>query len=174
MSINMRSVAEATLQPGQIQEIHFSDACVSERVLQNDIVGTDTVKANAITLAKAADDVRMHQFVGEETEVSATGTTWVDAKTARFVKHPFNPSEQLRLIASLKTNDALKTAHLGLFIDDVEELDLTSVDTNYEMVSGVVDISALATGRHEIVIKLKSEDAAGESWNDMIDVMFVK
>lgn len=172
--ISMRKVTEAELQPGQIQEIHFSPLCIPEGALKDDIIGSGKVKDHAITLAKAADDVRLHQFIGEETEVSATGDVWSDAKGAKFVKHPSNPSTKMRLIASLKTNDVLKTAHIGVFIDDVEELDLTSASLTYEFVDGEIDISALAAGRHELIVKLKNEAVDGEAWNDMIDVMFIK
>ncbi len=174
MAINMRKATEAILTPGIIKEEHFSAACIPEGALQVDIIDTDKLKANCVTLAKSADDVRLHQFVGEETEVSVTGNTWVAAKIARFVKHPKNPATALRVIASLKTNDVLKAAHLGVFIDTVEELDLSNSSLVYDLVDGDIDISALANGRHDIEIKLKSVEATGESWNDHIDVMFIK
>lgn len=184
MSINIRRVTEATLQPNQVQSIHIAAGAVIEdkigigavtnAKLADDGISTAKLQNAVVTLAKASDDVRMHEFVGEESEIFIQGTTWEIVKTARFVKGPSNPLSKMRFIGSLKTSVAGMTAHLGIDIDTVNKLDLTSTDTIYELVTGEFDVSALTTGRHNVDVKLKSEEAAESAFNDHVDIMFVK
>lgn len=51
---------------------------------------------------------------------------------------------------------------------------MNSVSTDYELVNGEADISDLSTGKHAITIKLVNAEADGISYNDYIDIYFVK
>jgi len=98
----------------------------------------------------------------------------VNAPSTRFVKNAANPSSKLRFIGSLKTSVAGATAHIGVDVDTINMLDLTSAAVVYELVTGEFDISGLSTGRHAIDVTLKSEEVAESAYNDQIDILFIK
>ena len=77
-------------------------------------------------------------------------------------------------MATLKSDDEANTASLAIDVDTVQELELTSTSISYEVVSGEIDVSGLANGKHSVDIKLKSSDVAGISSSDLVDVMIVK
>jgi len=160
---------------GELPSGKLEDGAVIEGKLADLAVTTTKLQNAAVTLAKSDDDSRLTQFAGDETEVSSTGTDEVEQKAFDFVKvsGKFSPTK-MRLIATLKTDDVLNTASLLIYIDDVLELTLTSTSTTYELVSGEIDVSALAAGKHSVSIKTKSSDAAGITSNDHMDALFVK
>jgi len=160
---------------GELPSGKLEDGAVIEGKLADLAVSTTKLQNAAVTLAKSDDDSRLTQFAGDETEVSSTGTDEIEQKAFDFVKvsGKFSPTK-MRLIATLKTDDVLNTASLLIYIDDVLELTLTSTSTTYELVSGEIDVSALAAGKHTVVIKTKSSDAAGIAYNDHMDALFVK
>lgn len=155
-----------------------------ESKLADDIIGDSKIKANALTLAKAADDLAVSLYNSEEVEVSYgngvdNGDIESDGiKELNFVKvgGHYNP-KKIRFLASLKTNNSLYTATLNLYFNDeiTPRIVLTSTsDSDYELVSGVADISDLPAGKHKWTMKLVSSDPAGIVYNDYSETKWVK
>jgi len=174
MAINMRKVTEAVLTPKSVKEEHLDDLAISERTIQPDAVNTDSLQDAVVTLAKSADDVRLHQFVGEESEVQVTGDVYEIVKITKFIKHIFSPVIKIRVLATLKTDDIANTASFAIYIDDDVKLELTSTEIDYELVNGEFDTSGLANGKHSLDVRLKSSDAAGIAYSDLVDILMVK
>jgi len=162
---------------GQISSDQLADGAVLEQKLADLAISTAKLKDNVVTLAKASDDVKLNSFIGDETEVSVAGTTEQDVKEFNVpkVSGKFVPTK-IRVLASLKTNDALYTATLKVYVnsDVTPILTLTSTSVTYELAAGEADISALADNqKHLIRVALVSDNVAGVAYNDSIDVMLV-
>jgi hypothetical protein len=153
MSINLRKVGEV------------ADGSVT----------TEKLADGAVTIAKAVDALRRQAFVGDETEVSVTGVTWVEVKNFMLVKAvaPLKNWQKILMQALIKTNNILYTTSFGLFIDDevTPRIELTCDDLTYATVyEGSADISDLVAGQFSVKLKLKSSDAAGIASNELVDV----
>lgn len=155
---------------GQLPETKLGDLAVSVRTLQN----------NVVTLAKADNDLKTSHFLGDETPVeSPLGTvdpTEYLAKQTGFAKVPshYAPTK-MRILATLHTNDVSYQATLRVYIDSepTARAEFTSVSLTNELKSAEVDISDVATGQHDVFIKLTSDNAAGIAYNDFVEIKFV-
>lgn len=176
MAIRMRRVTEAVIQPKQVKEIHLDDGVISDRVMGDNAVDTDHLKDSVVTLAKAANDVRLHQFVGEESEVHVYDTSWTVIKVAAFIKHVQSPLTAMRFFGTLKVGAAGTCGWIGVFIDSEPEPRFEAQETGitYNLHSGEFDVSGLATGRHDVGMYLKTAVAGVTVSNDHVDIMFVK
>jgi hypothetical protein len=136
---------------GQAPSSKIEDSAITEAKLDNLAVSTGKLQDNVVTLAKAANDIRLSHFIGDETEVAVNGTTETEIKATNFPKvgGVYAPTE-IRVIAELKTNDVLYTTTLNVYIDGegTERLSLTSTSTTFELKSGTFDISDLTNGKH--------------------------
>jgi hypothetical protein len=141
-----------------------------------DAVDTDQLRNNIVTLAKATNDLRLHQFVGEETEVYTTDTAWEAAKVASFLKHPLSPLTDLRFFGSIKTAVEGATGFIGVFIDEEgsPRFEGATAEVAYNLVNGEFDVTDLSAGRHQLTVSLKAGVAGVTVSNDHMDVMYVK
>lgn len=97
----------STKVTGQAPSERIADGAVVEAKLADLAISTGKLKDSVITLAKATDDIKANNFVGDETAVSVTGNVEADVKEFNFPKQAghFDP-QKIRILASLKTNDA--------------------------------------------------------------------
>lgn len=158
-----------------ITSIHLADDSVIESKIADDAVSTVKLADEAVTLEKASEAVRTDPFLGDETEVSTTGLTYISQKEFNFTKSSVRDVKELYVLADMKSSNASYTATLGIFIDTVEEASLTSIATSYELKqSSAIDISGLGNGKHKVEIKLKSSDNVGIAYNELLEVYQVK
>lgn len=169
-------VLESSKVTGELPSDKLADSAVIESKLANLAISTGKLQDNVVTLAKANNDIRVSHFAGDESEVSITGTTEVSVKELGFVKNALYNCTDVRFIAAMKTSDVSYTATLKVYIDaeGTERLSLTSTATDYELKSGTFDVSDLTNGKHSMIIKLASSDAAGTAYNELVDVLVVK
>ena len=156
------------------------DGSITEQKLADLSVSTEKLKNQAVTLAKAHAAVNLHHFTGDETEVSVEGTTETEKKTFKIVKASdqtkgFQPST-LHINAEVKTSDAAKEGSLKIYVDEegTPRITVTTTSTSYEMKEGEADISDLATGSHIVKMKLVNADAAGTTYNDLLEIFMEK
>jgi hypothetical protein len=162
---------------GQCPSSKIEDGAIVEAKLNDLAVSTDKLKANAVTLAKADNDIKLNSFVGDETEVIVTGDTEVIVKEFTLPKKVLVfDSKKMRFMATLKTNDITYTATLNIYINSevVPRLAISSNSLTYELLSGEFDISDIGNGKHLVKIGLVSDNALGITYNDLIDAMAIK
>lgn len=113
-------------------------------------------------------DYTVHQpkvsitLAADATEESVLGNTPIQVKDMSFIKGVFN-TKQLTMEIELKTDDVTNPAicrvrHDGLGGDD---LVLQTSSLTYVILSGTINVSLFATGRHTIEFLL--EDGSGET-----------
>lgn len=164
------------LKENTVDSAELKDGGVIEGKIAALAISTGKLKDNIITLAKANDDIKVSHFAGDETTVSVTGITESKEKEVSFPKKAGYNINKLRFMATLKTNDVLKTASIKVYIDDegTERATYTSTSLTYELIGGDIDISDLSNGVHKISFGLVSDAADGIAYNDMWDVLFIK
>ncbi len=184
--INLRRPTEATIPNGSITSEKLADGAVdlsTSKVtgsLPNSkldaITDVNKIQDNLITLAKVQDDIALVPLVGGEVEQSITGTSEVGIIETGFSKTDKFSAKKARIVASLKSNNALYTASLLIYVNNeiAPRLTKTSMATDYELVNGEFDISDLMNGKHKFTAKLKSSDPSGISYNDFIEFYLVK
>lgn len=167
---------------GQVPTTKIEDGAVIEGKLADLAVATAKIKANAVTLAKADNDVKSTTFIGDESEVNVTGVTETDLKEFKFTRLSgiIEPT-LMRIMCTLKNSDAgsgnpAYNGTLKLYVDDEvsPRATLTSNATAYELKTSEFDISDLSQSQHTVTIKMYSDDAAGIVYNDYLDVLLVK
>ena len=165
-----------SLKANVVDSTELKDGGIVESKIAALAISTGKLKDNVITLAKANDDIKVSHFAGDETEASVTGITEVAKKECSFPKKTGYAGNKIRFIATLKTNDALKTASIKVYVDAEEaaRATYTSTSLTYELVGGDIDISDLGIGTHKITLKLVSDAADGIAYNDMWDVLLIK
>jgi len=109
-------------------------------------------------------------YAGDETEVAETSTTYVVRKTLRVVKDSANLGSPSTLIieAEAKSEVAGDTTTLGVFVDGIEVVTLSTTNNTYTLLNGSSDISAWADGVH--LIELKMKVSAGTGYNRIFEV----
>ena len=160
---------------GQAPSSKIEDGAVVENKLADLAISTQKLKDSVVTLAKASNDIRLRHFVGDETEVSISGNVEEVVKEFNIPKHAAYNINEIRVLASIKTNDESYTTYLKIYVDDetTARVTLTSTSTNYELVAGEADISDLIYRKHHIKISLVSSDALGIAYNDLIDASLI-
>lgn len=162
---------------GQLPTEKLEDGAVIEGKLGDLSVGQDKLQDNAVSLSKAQDDLRLHTYVGDETEVSVSGITEEVVKEFRIpIKALISSPNKLRFLATLKTNDIAYEASFKVYVNEEGSPRgiATSSSITYELVDTEFDVSDLPLGRHWIKIVLVSNDAMGIAYNDNLDVMVIK
>jgi hypothetical protein len=96
------------------------------------------------------------------TEEPHLGSTLTKIKEMSFIKGVFNAVE-LTVEIELKTDSATNPAHCRVRHDGLgtDDLDLTTSSTSYVVLTGTINVSAFAAGRHTIEFYL--EDGATET-----------
>lgn len=161
---------------GELPSIKLADAAVVEAKIAVLAVKTGHLQDDCVTLAKSSDDVAVSHFVGDETEVLVLGDTETEMKTLSYTKQIGYKPTKIRFVGTLKTSDAAKMATMNVYWDAevAPRLTMTSVDLAYEIVSDEADISDLENGKHTMHVCLVNAAVDGTSYNDMIDLMFIK
>lgn len=161
---------------GELPTEKLEDGAVNEAKLGALAVSTEKLKANAVTLAKSADDIKVASSAGDEEPISVTGLVEVGIKTMSFPKKTDYEVAKVRFIGTLKTNDILKTASLKIYFDGEvsARATYTSVSLTNEVIGGEIDVSDLALNEiHEVVVKLVSDVADGIATNELTDFRFI-
>ena len=166
---------------GELPTSKIEDGAIVEAKLASLAVSTAKLKDQAVTLAKAQQALKIHHFVGDETEVSTLGTTEEDQKVFRMPKATsdikgIQPS-RLHINAEMKvTGGTSPTGTMKVYIDAEGTPRITVNTTNgtYEMVEGDADISDLTNGTHTIKATLVTDEASATVFNDLIEIFFEK
>jgi len=165
---------------GQLPTEKMKDGAVVEAKIGNLEISTGKLKDQAVSLAKAQQALLIHHLIGDETEVSVTGTGEVDKKIFKIVKastvNKGMQPQKLHINAEMKTSNVAAQGSLKVYIDaeEIPRITLNTVSTTYEMKEGEADISDLTNGAHEVHIKLVSADVAETAYNDLIEVFIEK
>lgn len=165
---------------GQLPSGKLADGAVIEEKLAALSISTGKLKDQAVSLAKAQQALKIHHFVGDETEVSVLGTTEVAIKDFKMPKSSSQNSgiqpTKLHVNAQMKTTNAAAQGTLKVYVDGegTPRITLNTTSATYEMVEGVADISDLSNGAHEVVVKGVSADAAESVYNDLIEIFLEK
>lgn len=172
------AITTTKLADNAVDDTKLADNSVIESKLAALAISTGKLKDNVVTLAKADDDIRANNFIGDETELSVTGSGAVSIKEFTFSRKTgvFAP-QKMRTLLSSKTSTAAATAVSEIYVDGEgsPRTILYSESETYELLSDEFDISDLSLGqRHTVALKLSSTDPAETAWNDYIDVLLVK
>lgn len=167
---------------GQIPSSKIEDGSIIEAKLADLAVATAKLKANAVTLAKADDDIRASSFIGDEQEVSVTGLTETAVKEFSFSKNAsVMMPVKIRFICTMKNSDSgsgnpVYNGTLNLYVNDEvsPRSSLVSDSLDYELKTDEFDISDLSSGRHLVSLKMLSDNALGTVYSDYLDIMLVK
>lgn len=150
-------------------------AVTTERIADFAIVEAK-IADNAVTLPKAHAALRTSLYVGDETEVSVTGTTYVDIKAFQFTKElpGANGLSLVELIprAELRSDISGITATIGFFVDTetTPRLELSANTSGYTVVSTGFSVADLAVGTHTLTVKLKTGTGSVAVYNRMLEV----
>ncbi len=109
-------------------------------------------------------------LVADETEVTVVGDTPVKVKEFGYAKDPAGfKGNQLTIVAEFKTSDGGSTAHLRVRLDGAGgggELDLQTTSTDFVILTGTIDISGLADGKHTVEIYM--DDGIGHTITNVL------
>lgn len=179
--IAANAVTEAKINNGAVTENKIANAAVVEAKLADLSVATGKLQNQAVTIAKAVQAMKIHHFIGDETEVSTTGTSEEGQKEfvmprATSVNSGIQPAK-LHINAEMKVTGASgATGTLKAYVDDEvsARITLNTTSDTYEMVEGNADISDLANGKHTITLKLVTDNAGATVYNDLVEIFFEK
>jgi hypothetical protein len=165
---------------GELPTSKIENGAINEDKLANLSISTGKLKDNVVTLAKAQQALKIHHFTGDETEVSVLGTTETGVKQFKIVKATSQTSgiqpQKLHVNAEIKTTNVSAQGTLKVYIDaeGTPRITINTTSTSYEMVEGNADISDLANGAHDVIIKLVNADGAETTYNDLIEIFVEK
>ncbi len=166
---------------GELPTNKIEDGAIVEAKLASLAVSTAKLKDQAVTLAKAQQALKIHHFIGDETEVSTLGTTEEDQKIFRMPKSTSDVKGiqpvRLHVNAEMKVTDGTSpTGSLKVYLDaeGTPRITLNTTNGTYEMVEGDADISDLSNGAHTIKITLSTDEAPATVYNDLIEIFFEK
>ena len=179
--IATNAVTEDKINNGAVTETKLGNGSVVEDKLADLSVATSKLKDQAVTIAKAVQAMKIHHFVGDETEVSTTGTSEEGQKEfvlprATSVNSGIQPAK-LHINAEMKvTGVSGATGTLKAYVDaeGSPRITLNTTSDTYEMVEGDADISDLANGKHTITLKLVTDNAGATVYNDLVEIFFEK
>lgn len=159
--INMRKFE---VEDDSVTEAKLANAAVTASKLAAGAVDlTSSVVTGSLPASKSDKELTVNPLLGDETEVSVTGTTEVEKKFANFIKSQANIKNLGKMVIAveMKTSDALNTASLLVYLDaeGTPRLTLTSVSTAYEVKIGEANLADLANGVHKVSLRLKSDNA---------------
>ena len=166
---------------GELPTNKIEDGAINEAKLASLAVSTGKLKDQAVTLAKAQQALKIHHFVGDETEVSTLGVIEEDQEVFRMPKATSDVKgiqpTRLHVNAEMKvTGGTTPTGILKVYIDaeGTPRITLNTTNGTYEMVEGDTDISDLSNGTHTIKATLATDDASATAFNDLIEIFFEK
>jgi hypothetical protein len=164
---------------GELPSSKIADSSIIESKLANLAVSTGKLADSAVSLAKAQQAMKIHHFVGDESEESVTGVTETAAKILSMprstsITSGIQPSK-LHINAEMKvTGTATGTLKAYIDAEGTPRITLNTTSNTYEMVEGNADISDLANGKHTVTIKMATDDAGETVYNDLIEIFLEK
>jgi len=150
----------------------IEDGAITTAKLADTAVTTAKIADGAVTPAKASAELKSKMYMGDETEVSVTGTTETELKQFLFVQDgPMGTINSFYVQATLKSSSSTATASLKIYIDDetTPRLTLSTTSTDYALQTGYFDVSDLTSGIHTIHIKLASDTATETAYNYLLE-----
>jgi len=109
-------------------------------------------------------------YAGDETESSVKGTTQVAVKTLRVVKSASAGMDikKLSFVSTMKVGGG--TGYLRVYIDGVERVLLTTISTDYAVVTGTYTPSWEDNTVHTIEVRLSNSSASYTTYNQVFEV----
>ena len=164
---------------GQLPSAKLADGSVIEAKLASLAVSTGKLADSAVSLAKAQQAMKIHHFIGDENEVSVLGVTETDTK---YLSMPRSSSPnsgiqatKLHINAEMKvTGSATGTLKVYVDAEGTARITLNTTSNTYEMVEGNADISDLSAGKHDITMKMFTDDGAETVYNDLVEIFLEK
>jgi len=161
-------------EPDQIPVVTagIADAAITTVKIADGAVATAKIADAAVTPAKASAELKTGMYIGDETEVSVTGTTETEVKQFSFIQGgPLGIVASFYVEATMKSSATTATATMKIYVDGeaTARLTLSTTNTDYTRVSGNFSISDLPAGVHVIHVKLVSSTTTDTAYNQMIE-----
>ncbi len=166
---------------GELPTSKIEDGAVNENKLASLSVSTSKLKDQAVTIAKSVQAMKIHHFVGDETEVSVTGISEEGVKEFKLPKATsantgIQPAK-LHINAEVKVegvSGAQGTLKIYIDAEGSPRIIVNTTSNTYEMAEASADISDLSAGKHTITVKLVADDSGATVYNDLIEVFLEK
>ena len=164
---------------GELPTEKLEDGAATESKIADLAISTLKLKDQAVTLAKAQRALKIHHFVGDETEVSVTGLTETDIKFFKFPRPTSNErgiqAVVMHINAEVKVTGVAQGT-LSVYIDGegTPRMTVTTTSNTFEMSEAEADISDLANGTHSVRVTFVTNDAAETMTNDLIEIFLEK
>jgi len=161
-------------EPDQIPVVTdgIADAAVTSAKLADAAVTTAKIADAAVTTDKVVTTLRQNIYVGDETEVSSTATSYELVKEFFITRDPtygLDPSE-LRWQVELKNATTTGTTYAALLLDTTSTMGTTSVTgTDYSLWTGSTAVS-LTTGTHLVQLKIYTSDTSSTAYTRMLEL----
>ena len=165
-------------------EFIATGAVTTDRLADN-AVTTVKLADNAVTLSKVGHAVRSGFFLGDDTEVFSTSTTFEEIKNFSFIKS--NSIEaggkgknwiHLFYRAELATQSTGVTVTLGVFIDNEPTPRATNTTTvvypSFDIVDGDFSIADLSLGKHIVRIKVMTASSAVRVFQRTLEIILTE
>lgn len=144
-----------------------SGANVGERERLNFIEGSnitltitdDPANEEVDVTVNASGGVSKMLYLADETEVSVSGTSETERKTARMLYHAnaLQPTT-IRVFAEMRVSSA-STGTVRVYIGGSLRITLTTTNTNYELQTGSWSVSGLSQNFHDVSVRLLNSSA---------------
>ena len=166
---------------GELPTEKLADGAATEAKIADLAISTLKLKDQAVTIAKSVQAMKIHHFVGDETEVSVTGLTEGDVKNFAMPRSAspnsgLQPS-RIHINAEVKvTGGTSPTGTLNVYFDGegTPRVTLTTTSSTFGMQEGDADISDLTNGKHDVRIALVADEAGATMTNDLIEIFLEK
>ena len=175
------AVTEEKIASGAVTETKLGNGAVVENKLADLAVATSKLQNQAVTLAKSVQAMKIHHFVGDETEVNVTGTSETGVKQFMMPKSSSENAginaNKLHINAEMKVTGASGAqGTIKVYIDDEvsARITLNTTSDTYEMQEGNADISDLSSGKHTVTIKMVTDNAGATVYNDLAEIFVEK
>lgn len=108
----------------------------------------------------------------DDTAVSVAGVTEVEKKYVRFAVTANTPFKNVRVIISLRTNNASGTAYCKIYVDSesTPRKTLNTTQTGETLVEDTFSISNLSTGIHTLRFKFYNSNASYVTTSNIMEV----
>lgn len=164
---------------GELPTIKLADGAATESKIADLAVSTLKLKDQAVSLAKAQRALKIHHFVGDETEISVTGLTETDIKFFKFPRPTSGEkgiqAEKLHINAEVKVTGVAQGT-LNVYVDGegTPRITVTTTSNTFEMQEAETDISDLSSGKHAVRVTLVTDTAGETMTNDLIEIFLEK
>jgi len=166
---------------GELPTAKLADGAATEAKIADLAISTLKLKDQSVTIAKSVQAMKIHHFVGDETEVSVTGLTEGDVKffampRAASPNSGLQPAK-MHINAEVKvTGGTAPTGTLKVYFDGegTARITINTTSGTFEMQEGNADISDLTNGKHTVRVTLNTDEAGATMTNDLIEIFLEK